>query len=98
MEKIRVYHMTSMLWFELAKLTTGKVKHYQSDLYHDALWLYENIAHHKDTLQDEDTFYYGLRESGTLIGCDKNIMLRHSTIVYRIDIVDKGEHVIITSV
>lgn len=45
---------------ELLRLAEGNVKAYTSDLYHDAMWLRENVAGKPGT-----SFYYGVRESGT---------------------------------
>lgn len=48
----------------LLKLTQGRVEHYLSDLYHDAIWLKEQVS-------GPTVFFYGLRDSGTDLSDDE---------------------------
>jgi hypothetical protein len=56
----------SMLFGELVKLVTPIVKRYHSDLYHDALWI-------KDNVEGPITFQYGVSKNGTHIGTDQDL-------------------------
>jgi hypothetical protein len=63
---------------ELVTLSRPIVSHYLSDLYHDALWLSRNLT------GSDTTFYYGLRETGTSIGFDADLVGAHNVALYRI--------------
>jgi len=54
-------------------------KHWVSDLFHDARWL---DLHWADLQKDRETFYWGLRETGTAIGTSRREVLdivKHET-------------------
>jgi hypothetical protein len=56
----------SLIFGELVKLSAPVLEHYHGDLYHDAVWIMENI----DT--DAVTFYYAFNKTGTTIGTDRD--------------------------
>lgn len=73
--------MRAMVFGHLVNLTDDVVKHYRSDLYHDARWL-------RDYFADAMTFYFAVRESGTHIGTDRPLVGHISyAALYRVDIV-----------
>ena len=71
---------------ELADLAAPTVKFYRSDLYHDAGWLNNHV-------NGPTTFFYGVRETGTHIGHDGELIAAHSTHVWQVDITvtDRGK-------
>lgn len=72
---------------ELVKLASPVVQHYQSDLYHDASWLQKYLT--------EETvfpwaFFYGVRDTGTSIGTDLDLVRYSNTFVYRVTVSNDG--------
>lgn len=55
------YSIRAMLFSRMLDLAEGRIKHYSSDLFHDALWLERNIT-------GPMGFDWIARESGTFIG------------------------------
>lgn len=66
---------------ELLQLAEGTVKHFTSDLYHDAMWLHENLPGKHGT-----EFYYGVRESGTSIGWSRFVAQELSDVSWHVSI------------
>lgn len=61
-----VYHVRvarAPLFGKLVALAFPILERYQSDLYHDALWIEQNV-------EGPMTFYFSCDESGTMIGLD----------------------------
>lgn len=52
----------SLVFGKLLELASPFIKAYQSDLYHDAIWLHDNLA------GESFVFYWSCNESGTTIG------------------------------
>jgi hypothetical protein len=55
------------LFGELVERAEGHLKHYKSDLYHDAHWIREHV-------NGPMAFWYIVREYGTFIGTDENLL------------------------
>jgi hypothetical protein len=74
----------AILFGYLVELAREVVKHYASDLYHDARWIHENVT-------GETTFYFATRDAGTSIGTDVKLVgyIAHDTL-YRVDIIHNG--------
>lgn len=63
---------------ELVKLAAPVVMHYVGDLWHDAMWL--------DKLQGPGRFYFSVREYGTSIGENFDLVRYSSQIMYTVEI------------
>lgn len=50
------------VWEELHRLSCGTVQSYHSDMYHDAIWIYQHLQE-----PTERTFWYGVGKTGTTI-------------------------------
>jgi hypothetical protein len=61
----------------LVTLAAPHVKHYQSDLYHDARWLRENIDGPKE-------FFYAVADTGTEIGTDETLVRQIRPIAWHV--------------
>lgn len=66
---------------ELLKLAEGKISAYTSDLYHDAMWLSQNLVGKHGT-----EFYFGVRASGTSIDWSTFVVQEHSDFTWRISV------------
>lgn len=73
--------LLALLFGAMVPLTDGVVKHYHSDLYHDAHWLAKHV-------RDEMTLYYAVRDTGTSLGDDRDLVayMGHEHL-YRVDLV-----------
>jgi hypothetical protein len=70
---------------ELVKLTRPLLSAYTSDLYHDAHWLAGNV------IGNDVTFYFGVRESGTSIGLNADLVAKINLVTFRIRVyVEEG--------
>jgi len=68
------------LFGELVKVGHDVVKHYHSDIYHDATWVQEYV-------DGPMTFYYAVRDTGTSIGTDLALVDRiAAAATYRVDL------------
>ena len=76
----------------LVGLARDTVKHYQSDLYHDAIWLH-GVA------MRPMVFFYGVRESGTDLSFDEDYVRQLNTKIWRIELIrsDNGKWEAITT-
>lgn len=64
---------------ELLQLAQPVVEHYHSDLYHDAIWLKDNLPNLMD-----DGFYFGIRTHGTHIGTDRRLIQNYNAVTFHI--------------
>lgn len=64
------------IFAEMLSLALPTVKHYQSDLYHDALWLAKGMP-------TNEPWWFGIRESGTSIGTDHRLVSAYNAKTYR---------------
>lgn len=62
----------AMVFGELIRLVRPVLEAYESDLYHDALWL-QTFA---NDMRSEITFYYSFNNSGTSIGVERTYLTR----------------------
>lgn len=63
----------------LVQLAAPVVEHYHGDLYHDVQWL-------DDHVNGPMYFYYGVRDTGTGIGTDRDLVVNHNTNAWRVDL------------
>lgn len=71
----------------LVELAQSRVKHYQSDLYHDAIWIKANVS-------GPTGFFYGVRESGTDIRPDDvDLVRKYNPHTWRVELTrtDRGK-------
>lgn len=67
---------------EMLKLATPTVKHYQSDLYHDAIWL-------RDEIHGPQVFFWSFDDTGTAISEDLDSYITRRRFVYQFELVPK---------
>lgn len=73
----------SLLFAHLVRRAFGVIEHYHGDLFHDAMWLKENV-HGRDA-----RFYWSVRETGTSIGIDPYLVALlggHEDCLWQIDV------------
>jgi hypothetical protein len=63
----------------LVELAAPVVEHYRGDLYHDVHWI---DRHATGPLR----FYYGVRDTGTGIGTDRDLVVNHNTLAWQVDL------------
>jgi hypothetical protein len=63
----------------LVQLAAPVVEHYQGDLYHDVHWIDRHVT-------GPASFYYGVRDTGTGIGSDRQLVTDHNTQAWQIDL------------
>ena len=78
----------------LVQLAAPTVRHYHSDLFHDANWLTKHVVLPDSPAWMEGhfltTFAYGVRDTGTDIGTDIELIKRHNERVFQV-IVSRDE-------
>lgn len=67
------------LFGHLVKLATQQLKCYHGDLFHDAAWITEHV-------QGPEVFFWGVDESGTAIGYDRDLVRQARKIVWRVEL------------
>lgn len=72
-----VWPARALLFGELVKLAAPAIKHYQSDLYHDAMWLSRYLK------GASFAFFWSVDESGTTIGTEPIGLREHA---YRVTV------------
>jgi hypothetical protein len=82
---VDVSHATCLVFGRLVRLAAPVIRRYESDLFHDALWLREHLA------GTEFTFFWSVGESGTHIGTDEALAhqaarILHHTGMYRVTV------------
>ena len=70
-------HLPARVFAILVELACPVIKSYWSDLYHDAIWVCDQV-------KGPAEFIYGVRETGTTIGLDYELTAMHNTHVYRV--------------
>lgn len=67
------------LFARLLDLAFPMVEHYKGDLYSDALWLGKYV-------DGPTVFFYGVRETGTHIGTDGDLIMPYNRVTYRVEV------------
>lgn len=73
------YSVRAKVFGVLVRLAAPIVDHYHGDLYHDAHWL-------DDHVEGPMHFYFGVRDTGTAIGTDRDLIVKYNTDAWRIDL------------
>lgn len=73
------FSVRAKLFGVLVQLAAPVVEHYHGDLYHDVHWLDEHV-------EGPMHFFYGIRDTGTGIGTDRDLVTSHNTLAWRIDL------------
>lgn len=82
----------AVIFDRLLDLALPVVTYYKTDLFHDAVYIHNVIAKHSDLTSEEGvTFYYGLRETGTDIGVDGELIRRYNKYTYKIRVYNKSD-------
>lgn len=77
---------TAQVFGRLLNLGVPLLTHFHSDLYHDALWLQEHLT------GTECTFFYGVRQTGTLVGFSLEYVKPYSTRTFAVTVkLDNGK-------
>lgn len=77
------------LFYAILSAHPDLVQRYKTDLIHDGLWLAEHVLKEDSTI---DTFYYGLRESGTSIGTSPMLSSYSNSVLYHIEVTRRADH------
>lgn len=64
------------VWEQLVRMSQDVVKHHQGDWWFDRDWLVTYLT--EDVTQEPFAFTYGWRESGTDIGTDEALIVKHN--------------------
>ena len=78
----------------LMDLVDGRVEHYKSDLFHDALWIERNLDEEESRI-----FWYAVDVMGTSIGTDPGVVhLRNQENLWKIEVkeVDRTWYIKVT--
>lgn len=75
----------SNVFGELVKIASPVLDFHHADLFHDAVWL-------QDFVKAPTFFFYGVRDTGTSIGTDLDLVSIGNPDVYRVEIISEGGH------
>ena len=70
-----------IVWKTLYLLSKPYVKAFESDWYHDAIWIQKWLP---EIREKRESFFYGARECGTHIGLDERLTREHSEAYWEI--------------